>query len=387
MCAFGALGGFDGGRREGAEQRREPGRREAGVNRQDRRTAPVQRGGEQVHQPLGAGRGRQQHCVQGPAVHRRRVNRADQASNREGARVIDWQRAAGLEYTDIGYETAEGIAKITINRPEVRNAFRPTTLFELSHAFTAARDDPGIGVIIFTGAGTESFCSGGDQKIRGDDGYVDASGVGRAMYSPPTSTSTIENNVFYPPADSAAVATDRIAATNDGLHILGATVTTTPAMLSDLHVEIPAGNANGPSVTITCPTTGTLSFSNTVSPTLLNQITATAITGVVPASDSSIAFVTYTGSGGVLPAYAPVSGTGAGTTTYIKLSGTATAPLAGVISSDNTIVYVGTAGDNLVHLINRTTLTDSSTLAPNLTSPAGVAVPVNLLVQKPRKTT
>ena len=88
--------------------------------------------------------------------------------------MIDWQRAAGQEYTDIGYETAEGIAKITINRPEVRNAFRPTTLFELSHAFTAARDDPGIGVIIFTGAGTKAFCSGGDQKIRGDDGYVDA---------------------------------------------------------------------------------------------------------------------------------------------------------------------------------------------------------------------
>ncbi|MFI5080167.1 MAG: 1,4-dihydroxy-2-naphthoyl-CoA synthase [Streptosporangiales bacterium] len=85
----------------------------------------------------------------------------------------------GQEYTDIVYETAEGIAKITINRPEVRNAFRPTTLFELSHAFDAARDDPGIGVIILTGAGTQAFCSGGDQKIRGDDGYLDAHGVGR----------------------------------------------------------------------------------------------------------------------------------------------------------------------------------------------------------------
>ena len=91
--------------------------------------------------------------------------------------MIDWQRsgpAEGQQYSDILYETAEGIAKITINRPEVRNAFRPTTLFELAQAFTAARDDPGIGVIIFTGAGTKAFCSGGDQKIRGDDGYVDA---------------------------------------------------------------------------------------------------------------------------------------------------------------------------------------------------------------------
>ena len=96
--------------------------------------------------------------------------------------MIDWKAsglADGQDYTDIRYETAEGIAKITINRPEVRNAFRPTTLFELSHAFNAARDDPGIGVIILTGAGTQAFCSGGDQKIRGDDGYLDAGGVGR----------------------------------------------------------------------------------------------------------------------------------------------------------------------------------------------------------------
>ena len=95
--------------------------------------------------------------------------------------MIEWKREpqGDREYADIVYETAEGIAKITINRPEVRNAFRPTTLFELSHAFNAARDDPAIGVIILTGAGTQAFCSGGDQKIRGDDGYLDASGVGR----------------------------------------------------------------------------------------------------------------------------------------------------------------------------------------------------------------
>ncbi len=96
--------------------------------------------------------------------------------------MVDWQRsgpAPGQEYTDIVYETGEGIAKITINRPEVRNAFRPATLFELSGAFNTARDDPDTGVIILTGAGTQAFCSGGDQKIRGDDGYVDAQGVGR----------------------------------------------------------------------------------------------------------------------------------------------------------------------------------------------------------------
>src|SRR6202451_766157 len=95
---------------------------------------------------------------------------------------MEWQRSGpepGKDYSDIVYETAEGIAKITINRPEVRNAFRPTTLFELSNAFNVARDDPGIGVIILTGAGDKAFCSGGDQKIRGDDGYVDDRGVGR----------------------------------------------------------------------------------------------------------------------------------------------------------------------------------------------------------------
>jgi naphthoate synthase len=98
--------------------------------------------------------------------------------------VVGWERqergpAPGQAYADIVYETGEGIAKITINRPEVRNAFRPTTLFELSHAFNAARDDPETGVIILTGAGTQAFCSGGDQKIRGDDGYLDAQGIGR----------------------------------------------------------------------------------------------------------------------------------------------------------------------------------------------------------------
>ena len=76
------------------------------------------------------------------------------------------------DYRDITYETAEGIAKITICRPEVRNAFRPQTLIELIHAFDTARDDPDVGVIILTGQGTDAFCSGGDQRIRGDDGYM-----------------------------------------------------------------------------------------------------------------------------------------------------------------------------------------------------------------------
>ena len=93
--------------------------------------------------------------------------------------VIEWQTSERHQYSDICYATAEGIAKITINRPEVRNAFRPTTLFELQHAFNVARDDPEIGVVILTGAGDAAFCSGGDQRVRGDDGYRDEAGTGR----------------------------------------------------------------------------------------------------------------------------------------------------------------------------------------------------------------
>ena len=86
---------------------------------------------------------------------------------------------ASGEWTDIRYETWEGIAKLTINRPEVRNAFRPATLFQLSRAFEMARDDPAIGVVILTGEGREAFCSGGDQRVRGGDGYRDERGTGR----------------------------------------------------------------------------------------------------------------------------------------------------------------------------------------------------------------
>lgn len=90
---------------------------------------------------------------------------------------ISWQ--AFGKYTDILYQKADGIAKITINRPEVRNAFRPLTVTEMSDALANAREDQTIGVVILTGAGDKAFCSGGDQKIRGDAGYKDESGVHR----------------------------------------------------------------------------------------------------------------------------------------------------------------------------------------------------------------
>jgi naphthoate synthase len=90
---------------------------------------------------------------------------------------ILWQLTGN--YGDILYHKAEGLAKITINRPEVRNAFRPQTVDEISHALNEARQDQTIGVIILTGSGKEAFCSGGDQRIREHAGYLDAQGIPR----------------------------------------------------------------------------------------------------------------------------------------------------------------------------------------------------------------
>src|ERR1043165_6749825 len=94
--------------------------------------------------------------------------------------TIAWRKVR--DYTDIIYEhdaEGEGIAKITINRPEVRNAFRPQTVNEMLSAFQDAKDDASIGVILFTGAGDKAFCSGGDQRVRDDGGYVGDDGVPR----------------------------------------------------------------------------------------------------------------------------------------------------------------------------------------------------------------
>jgi len=90
---------------------------------------------------------------------------------------VNWQQSG--DYKDILYHKIEGIAKITINRPEIRNAFRPQTVSEMSRALEDAREDQSIGVIILTGQGEKAFCSGGDQKVRGDSGYKDESGVHR----------------------------------------------------------------------------------------------------------------------------------------------------------------------------------------------------------------
>ncbi len=203
--------------------------------------------------------------------------------------------------------------------------------------------------------------------------------------STPTTTNgqTTVVNTFDPNADHNAAATDRIAATNDGHHILGASAAN--KTLSDLFVTLPTGP---------CPTTGGLQFNSVASTIALPAIAPTAITSVQPTSDSTAAVVTYTGTGGILPAYKPsTAGTATpGTLTNIPLSGTATAPVAGVWSTDNLTFFAGTSGDNLVHLITRASasaaLTDSKSISPALPAltGGGIATP-NLLVQHPRKTT
>ncbi|WP_428240320.1 1,4-dihydroxy-2-naphthoyl-CoA synthase [Gynuella sp.] len=90
--------------------------------------------------------------------------------------ALEWQNV-GAQYDDILYHKAEGIAKITINRPEVRNAFRPKTIMEIRQALSDARFDDQIGVVILTGQGDMAFCSGGDQRVRGSSGYQDDGGT------------------------------------------------------------------------------------------------------------------------------------------------------------------------------------------------------------------
>ncbi|MBB5056118.1 hypothetical protein HDF16_000787 [Granulicella aggregans] len=240
-------------------------------------------------------------------------------------------------------------------------------------------------------------------------------------YCPATVTDTTVappavTNTFYPTADSVAALTDRLAATNDGFHILGANAAA--ATLNDIQVNLApvAATTNGPgSLTasggITCPTNGNgLTFSSLVAPIPLTGIVPTAITGVLPTSDSKVAFVTYTGTSGLLPFYVPPTFGSGGNTSGVAIPGhyytiplttPAIAPVGGTISADNTTLYVGTSGDALVHLISTTgctdpaaigttTCEDTKTIAPNLPSATGAAgtfaVP-NLLVQKPRKTT
>jgi hypothetical protein len=213
---------------------------------------------------------------------------------------------------------------------------------------------------------------------------------------------SITNN-FAPLADTEAVVNDALAATTDGKHILGATASGA-ARLNDLTVTLPTTPVATSGTTVpvqsACPTTvnpGYFKSTNSAHP--LVGLVVTAIDGVVPATNSALAFVTYSGSSGLLPEYVPATGA----LSYVTLGNGATAasaPVAGVFSTDNLTFFAGTSGDNKIHLfsINGTTATETGALTPLLPcstgsnlSPApactnGATVMPNLLAQRPKPT-
>jgi hypothetical protein len=210
---------------------------------------------------------------------------------------------------------------------------------------------------------------------------------------------------FYPQGDSVNVQTDALAATTDGNHILGAALVGGGVTLSDIGVTIPR--------VVECQGAGTntlqpLTIQHTLNQAPLSRVNATAVNQVVASPASNLAFITYTGStpGALLPYYVPGSGGAAGTVNYVTLKGNSaiTAPVAGAFSPDDTLFFVSTAGDNLIHYINVQSLTDTQQIAPNLPACMPVAdggndagctlaapttnpVPATVITVKPRSTT
>ncbi len=193
----------------------------------------------------------------------------------------------------------------------------------------------------------------------------------------------VASNSFFPLADTKQLPADRLTATTDGVHILAASA-------GSLTIEDLNFTATGAlPVIAACPQPpnlvgpGYFNSSPTAHP--LTGITPAAVTGVVAASNSASAFVTYTGLGGILPLYQPATGL----ITNVPLSGGATAPVAGVFSSDDTTFYAGTSGDNQVHVIgvNGAATTDTGVITPNLQDPNGGVATPNLIAQRVRRTT
>lgn len=191
--------------------------------------------------------------------------------------------------------------------------------------------------------------------------------------------------VYYPLADTVPAATDHLTATNDGQHILGANAS---GQLSDIQFQ-----GTPPTVPIgACPsTTGApQAFPTTLNTAILSSITPTQIDQVLASPDSSIAFVTYqaNSASGLLPAYKLSATQGSpGALSNVQLSAGAQAPIAGIFSPDNTIFFVSTTGDDLVHFVNVQTLQDFQTINPGLKDPQGNPVPAEFFAVKPRPTT
>jgi hypothetical protein len=216
--------------------------------------------------------------------------------------------------------------------------------------------------------------------------------VGQFITGSPTSAHSFcannsANPIYYPPAGVGVAAnaeTDKLANTNDGKHILGASVAQNN--FTDIGVTVPIGQC--PAIT---NTGNPLSFQTTLNQTPFPAgVTPTEIDDVIASPDSSVAFMLYKAAAatGLLPAYQPSASPGAaGTLSTVQLSGTAQAPIAGIFSPDDTIFFVSTSGDNLIHYVDPVALKDTLTINPGLTDANGQAVPAQMLAVKPRPTT
>lgn len=212
---------------------------------------------------------------------------------------------------------------------------------------------------------------------------------------------------FYPEGDSVPVESDKLAATSDGNHVLGATLNGSAITLNDIGVTIPTTVVNNIKLPLPCSVSGNtltpLTLTHTLNPVNVNGVTASAVNQIVASPSSGLAFITYTGStpGATLPYYIPAA-SGAGTLNYLTLTGSSaiTAPIAGAFSPDNTTFFVSTTGDNQIHYIDVGTMTDTQQISPNLpactpgtdtgcTLPAAQSdpVPASAIAVKPRATT
>jgi hypothetical protein len=227
--------------------------------------------------------------------------------------------------------------------------------------------------------------------------------------------------VFYPEGDSVAAQTDVLASTTDGQHVLGAAIVGGGVQLSDIGVTIPSIAASGTatggsSQTVNlpnqCPQTGSqlspLTLTHTLNQSDVNGINATALNAIVTSPAQNLAFLTYDGTtpGGTLPYYVPGAKGTIGTLNYITLSGgtAVVAPIAGAFSLDNQYFFVSTSGDDLVHFVKTSTLTDTQQINPGLPAcaagsdpscvfndpkvvpPASGTVPSTVILVKPRNT-
>jgi trimeric autotransporter adhesin len=207
-------------------------------------------------------------------------------------------------------------------------------------------------------------------------------------YCPNSSSSTLQ---FYPPAGDTPVSTTQLTATADGFHVLGADTSS----FSDIWLHQSSSTTSNPGVPVnTCPAYNgaPLTLTTTYNSQTL-PVSASEIDQVVASPYANLAFVTYQGSGasGVLPYYVPGTWSSGsfpfGTVSTLQLSSGAQAPIAGIFSPDGSIFFVSTSGDDLVHLVDTSSFTDTTTINPKLTNPSGAAVPAQFLAVKSRATT